>query len=113
MHEDKVGEVQMANTLIPGMLEWEFNTLSAVKAKVADRERILVERFNKKAGDQTIREVFELIEKLAKPYEKLAVIRIKERYEAAEELEFDDINLLNGLYKACVACLPNKEEEHE
>lgn len=103
----------MANTLIPGMLGLEFKALAKKKAKLADQENKLMEKFNLKTDDQTLREVFEIIQAKGKPIEQKTVSGIKERYESGEPLEADDVMLLDKLYKACGTCLSNKEDEDE
>lgn len=103
----------MANTLIPGRLGREFKHLANKKAKLGAKEDWLVERFNSKTGDRTIREAIEAIEENGKPSEKEDVKWIKDRYEKGERLEFDEIYALEKLYKACGTSLPNKEEDND
>lgn len=103
------GDALMGNTLIPGMLGFEFEALAKRKAKIADQENKLMEKIAIKTNDQTIREVFAIIQEKGKPVEQKQVGLIKERYESGEQLEFDDVMLLKKLYQSCGTCLPNKE----
>ena len=103
----------MSNTLIPGSLGGKFGRLARRKAKIAELENKLMDEFNLQTTDQTLREVFEIIEKYGKPIEQKTIIEIKERYDAGEQLEFDDVMMMDKIYKACRTCHSNKEAENE
>lgn len=103
----------MANSLIPGMLGYEFDKLAQKKARLAKQENKLMEKFNQKVNAQTLQEVFDIIEAEGKPYEQKTASRIKERYDSGEQLNPEDVMLLDKLYKACGTCLMNKEVENE
>lgn len=102
----------MANTLIPGRLESQFEALARKKSRITQQENKLVEKFDACTDPEIIKEALESIIEFGQPKQINQAKCLKERYEMGNFL-FDDVWELNKLYRTVGKCLSNKENEDE
>lgn len=102
----------MANTLIPGRLEAQFEKTAKKKAKIMREEDKLYAKFDNCCSDQMIREAFESISKMGKPKHQKQAEELKQKYDDGS-FGFSDAFALNNLYKAVGKNATNKENDDD
>ena len=91
----------------------KFSSLCDKIAEIDDRKRLFEKQFMQLTTKETIYHVLEIVEKCGHPDEVNKSKALRRKYEAGEGFVFEDIVMLEGLYKSNYDKDDNKDEPDE
>ena len=97
----------MINSLFDRKLTKKFDSIARQKANIQKEENDLCKEFMSKIKCETILCILDTVEKNGHPNEKNISRNLRNKYEQ-ETLSFDDIIVLNNLYKSNYRNINNK-----
>lgn len=101
---------KLANSMLPGMLEYQLKHVAKEKASLTQKEGRLEEKFEHYVTQKMINEVFESIIENGHPDQQKKAIQLQEKYNT-DHLQVDEILALNDLYRSCGSKPHNKEHD--
>lgn len=90
----------MYDSLFDKNIMKKFDDLSHKQAKLTDKKDRLAKNLMEKLDSETIYDVINIVKKYGHPREKKLSQEIEFKYSAGEKLDFDDLMLLDSLYKS-------------
>lgn len=103
----------MIDSLFDNKTAKRFDKIAKEKAKIHEKENAAAKDFLSTTDSETIFNVLDMTDKFGHPKEKELARHIREKYEGAQDLEFDDIMTLQSLYKSNYKSNFNKGEHDE
>lgn len=98
------------NSLFDKKTAKRFDTIAAKKAKLGKKEEAAVNDFMTKNSKETIVEILDIVDKNGHPKERYSSHELRKKYSQGK-LAFDDIILLDTLYKSNYKFFKDKDKQ--
>ena len=103
----------MVDSLFDKSATKKFDDLAKRQAQLNGKKGNLAKETMEKLEVETLVNAFEIIDKFGHPNQKKTSKILKNKYDAGNELDFDDLMSLNIMYKSNIVKALNKDVDNE